>query len=109
MTLPDLRDLLLTIMDEVYHFEATEQTDKYIVWAEEGQSNSDHADNQIINQEIEGTIDYFTKDEFDSNVSLIQEKLDSADLTWELNSIQREEETGYIHYEWLFRLVNPYG
>lgn len=109
MTLPDLRDLLLTVMDEVYHFEATEQTDKYIVWAEEGQSNSDHADNQMINQEIEGTIDYFTKDEFDTNVSLIQQKLDSADLTWELNSIQHEEETGYIHYEWLFRMVNPYG
>lgn len=109
MILPDLRDLLLEVTDNVYHFEATEQTDKYIVWAEDSQSDSDHADNEMINQEIEGTIDYFTKDEFDTNVALIQQKLNSADLTWELNSIQHEQDTGYIHYEWLFRMVNAFG
>jgi hypothetical protein len=106
MKLADLRDLLLTIGVPVSHYNASEQPDSYIVWAEEGPGNSEYADNQMNNQSLQGTIDYFTKIEFDPNFDLIQEKLDFAEeLAWELNSIQHEEDTGYIHYEWVSELI----
>lgn len=105
MTLSDLRDLLLSVTPDTFHYYATKKTDKYIVWAEDGEAGSSHADDHKTNQVIQGTIDYFTKTEFDSNFGLIQEKLNSTDITWRLNSIQYEEGTGYIHYEWVWEMV----
>jgi nucleosome binding factor SPN SPT16 subunit len=52
-----------------------------------------------------GTIDYFTKTEFDPIVETIQEKLNSIDIAWRLNSVQYEKDTGYIHYEWAWEMV----
>lgn len=105
MKLTDLRDLLLTIGVDVFHYYATQQSDKYIVWAEDGEADSTNGDNQKTDQVLQGTIDYFTKAEFDPNFELIQEKLNSAEISWRLNSIQREEDTGYIHYEWVWELI----
>ncbi len=102
--LKNLRDVLLTIGVPVYHFEALKQDDKYIIWTEEGQASANYADNKMVTQMIAGTIDYFTKEEFDENFDLIQEKLNNADVAWELNSIQFEEKTKYIHYEWTWEL-----
>ncbi len=104
MTLIDLRDLLLEVIPDVYHYHADKQTDKYIVWAEDTESNSNSADDQKTDQVLQGTIDYFTKTEFDPNFNLIQEKLNLADIVWKLNSIQYEKDTGYIHYEWIWEL-----
>lgn len=105
MKLSDLRDLLLEVTPNVYHYSAWAQPDKYIVWAEDGEADASYADDQKIEQVLQGTIDYFTKTEYDPNFTLIQEKLNSADLTWRLNSIQHEEDTGYIHYEWVWELI----
>lgn len=109
MNLVDLRDLLLTIGVPVYHFHAHMQTNSYIVWAEDTQGSTSYADNHMTIQGVQGTIDYFTKTEFDPNFDLIQEKFNSVDIAWRLNSIQHEEETGYIHYEWVWELVNSIG
>lgn len=106
MKLVDLRDLLLTITDKVFHYEASKQKGNYIVWGEDSQANSEYADDHMTNQALEGTIDYYTKIEFDPNFELIQDKLNSADITWRLSSIQHEEDTGYIHYEWIWELQN---
>lgn len=109
MNLSDLKRLLLEIGVPVHHYKAFKQSNKYIVWAEDGQSNAGHGDNKMTLQVIQGTIDYFTKEEFDPNFKLIQEKLNNADLAWNLNSIQHEDDTGYIHYEWVWELVNNIG
>lgn len=105
MTLVNLRDALLTVTPNTFHYHAHKKPDKYIVWAEDTEANAGHADNHKTNQVIQGTIDYFTKMEFDPNFNLIQEKLNSVDIAWKLNSIQFEEETGYIHYEWIFEVL----
>jgi len=105
MKLSDIRDALLEVIPDVFHYEAWAKPDKYIVWAEDNESDADHGDNKKIMQIIQGTIDYFTKTEYDSNVKLIQEKLNYIDVAWRLNSIQHEEDTGYIHYEWVFEFV----
>lgn len=104
MKLSDLRDVLLEVLPDVFHYEAWAKPDKYIVWAEDNEARSLNADNQKDEQVIEGTIDYFTKEEYDSNVKAIQQKLNSIDLAWQLSSIQHEKDTGYIHYEWVFEL-----
>ncbi|AKL96625.1 hypothetical protein CACET_c31810 [Clostridium aceticum] len=105
MTLVELRDLLLTIGVPAYHFEAHKEKGNYIVWAEDGQGDSGYADNRMTTQVIQGTIDYYTKTEFDPVFKQIQEKLNSVDIAWRLNSIQHEENTGYIHYEWVWEMV----
>lgn len=104
MKLVEIGDLLLTVTPNVFHFEAFNTPDSYIVWAEDGQSDSEYADDYMDTQIIEGTIDYFTKTEFDPIVNEIQSKLNSADISWRLSSIQHEEETSYIHYEWIWEV-----
>lgn len=108
MTLLELRDLLTSFGDEagisVSHNYADSQTGNYIVWAEDGEGFALYADNQKIAQGIQGTIDYFTKDEFDPVFNRIQETLESADLIWRLNSTQYEQDTGYTHYEWVWEV-----
>ncbi len=105
MKLSDLRDALLQVLLDVFHYKAWAKPDKYIVWAEDTQADANYADNHMTDQVIQGTIDYFTKTEFDSNFDLIQNKLNSIDIAWKLSSIQYEEETGYIHYEWIWEMV----
>jgi ethanolamine utilization microcompartment shell protein EutL len=109
MTLVNLRDLLISTGIPIHHYEAHKATGNYIVWAEDGQAGAGHGDNHMKTQIIGGTIDYFTKTEFDPAFDTIQAKLNSADLAWKLNSIQYEKETGYIHYEWVFGVVSTVG
>ena len=52
-----------------------------------------------------GTVDYFTRDNSDSPRSTIEAVLNQY-CAWQLNSVQFEEDTGYIHYEWV---VGVYG
>lgn len=105
MKLTDLRDALLEVTSNVYHYEAWAKPDKYIVWAEDGEADSLNTDDQKTEQVIQGTIDYFTKMEYDPNFELIQAKLNSINMSWKLNSVQYEEDTGYIHYEWIWEMV----
>ena len=89
-----VKDALLTVTDTVFHYFAEDQLDRYIVWAESGEVSS-----------LGGTIDYFTKTDFDPNIDAIQNALKSAEISFLLESVQYEEETGYIHYEWKFEVV----
>lgn len=106
MTLSDVKALLLTIGPPVFHYFPPEgQTGTYLVWAEDGEGDTVHADGRKVERAITGTIDYFTKTENDPVVKQIETALDSADgLAWYLNSIQYEQDTGYIHYEWVFEI-----
>lgn len=98
-------EILKTVTDNVSHYEAMGITDKYIVWAEDSEGSSVEGDNRKINQSIQGTIDYFTKQDFDENVDKIQAALTAACISFYLNSVQYEDETEYIHYEWVFEVA----
>lgn len=104
MGLRNLRDALLTVGVPVGHFDAPVKEAPYLVWAEDGQGDSVKADGETTEQAVEGTVDYFTPVEFDPNVPRTQEAMDASGAAWRLNSIQREEETGLIHYEWVFQV-----
>ncbi len=105
MTLNDLKNILVSIGPPVFHYSATGQTGNYIVWAEDSEGNSLNADDKKEDFSIQGTIDYFTKTEYDPVVEQIQDKLTEAEISWRLNSIQHEDDTGYIHYEWVWELI----
>ena len=76
----------------------------YVVWAEDGEAKSFHADNRKAEQLIAGSLNYFTKTEYDAVVDDIQDCLDVNRVSWALSSVQYEPETGLIHFEWRWEL-----
>lgn len=98
-------EVLNKVTDNVGHYEVFKKTDKYIVWAEDSEGSSLETDNQKTEYSIQGTIDYFTKEDMDSTVDKIHEELANAHIAFYLNSVQYEEETGYIHYEWVWEVA----
>lgn len=75
----------------------------YGVWAEE--SGADLiAGNRHIERATRGTIDYFTRNDSIAVRETIEAALNAAPITWSLNAILYEEDTGYIHYEWLYMI-----
>lgn len=104
MTLQIVKDALLTVGVPVSHYTAIKKLDKYIVWAEDSSGDTLWADGKMIGQVVQGTIDYFTRTENDSKVHKIQQALTDADISYRLNSIQYEDDTRYIHYEWVWEM-----
>lgn len=97
--------MLAKISDYSYHYwrSTPKGVKAYIVWAEDDEAESFNADNLKQKQGIHGTIDYFTKTEFDSTVDSIQNGLNVLEnVSWRLNSVQYEEDTTFIHHEWEF-------
>lgn len=108
-SLDKVRRALLTVTDKCYHYTAAKSAkDKYIVWAEDGDLSPAPMDNMIPSHVIEGTIDYYTKDEDDTAMARIPAALNTAGIAWALNSVQYEDETRLIHYEWIFRVRQDY-
>lgn len=107
--LDKVKTALLTASENFGHYEAVDTSQPYGVWAEDGEYNSFDVDNYKAGQTVEGTIDWFTKNADDTVIEAIPNALNAARIGWKLNSVQYEEETGYIHYEWLFRVRQSYG
>lgn len=76
----------------------------YGVWTEDG-ANDLIADNAHAENLVEGTVDWFTRDDAMPAQPIIEAALTSAGCAWYLNSIQMEDNTGYIHLEWVFQGV----
>ncbi|MCI7301837.1 MAG: hypothetical protein SOR93_03510 [Clostridiales Family XIII bacterium] len=105
MQLQIVEQALLTVTDQVFHYEKMGDMERYIVWAEDSEGSSVEADNYKIEQSIQGTIDLFSKIENDPWIEEIQKALNKARVSFYLNSVQYEEETGYIHYEWVWEVT----
>ncbi len=120
MSLLQLRDALVATGIPTYHFTASEEEPKYIVWLEEGErsyfrtadTHSMWADNQLAEQAISGMINYVTDEEYDSNVDLIQHVFKDIGLSYSLISIEYNKQLQRIHYKWTFEMAigeNIYG
>lgn len=104
MGLQIIKEALLSVSTDVYHFNAGKNAKlPHIVWAEDGE-NSFSANNRRNEFSTTGTIDLFTLDEYDPLSQSIPDALDKTPAAWYLNSIQYEQETGIIHYEWVFEV-----
>lgn len=102
--LKKVRDVLLSTCSNVYHYESNNPQGTYIVWMENGEGNSLSVDDEKNIQVITGTIDMFTKNEYDKLIDDLQESLDSNKISYRLESVQYEEDTEYIHYSWRFEV-----
>lgn len=108
--LKKVRDALLTTGIDgtlVCHYERPRNPgDHWIVWQEDGEGDDFSANNRKAEQQGRGTIDCFTKIEYDALLDDIQTALDDApDIAWTLESVQYEDDTKLIHYEWAFTVV----
>ena len=89
----------------VDHYFRPFQNAPYCCWAEDSGENL-QAENHAAEQKLQGAVDYFTLEEDDPNVDAIQEALNTAeDVGWTLESVQYEDETNLIHYEWRFEVI----
>lgn len=102
--LDKVAEVLGGLSANVYHYEALNADAPYIVWAEDSEYNALCADNYKAGQTVEGTIDLYTMDADDALLTSIPQALNSARISWTLNSVQYEEDTELLHYEWLFRV-----
>lgn len=84
----------------VHHYYRPDGEARSVVWQESGEDNSFHSDNYKTEQAIRGTVDYYTKEEFDPNADVIQSVLTNLGAAWSLESVQYEEDTKLIHFEW---------
>lgn len=97
--LRQIGEALRTVTENCTHYYRT-NTFPAIVWAESGEEDSFNSDNRKSEQRIVGTVDLFTRTEFDSLIDDVQTALANLGVTWALESVQYEEETKVIHYEW---------
>ena len=99
-----IRDALLAVTTEVYHFHAHKPKTPYIVWAEDGAGDTVFANGRLQNQAVAGTVDLYTDDPEDTTLfEGVQTALDGV-CAWRLNSIQYEDDTGLTHYEWVWEV-----
>ena len=89
------------VLGRTYHYRKSDRAKlPYAVWMEGGEDDSLCTDEGKGEQAIAGTLDFYTKTEFDSCVDGFQNVLNANMARWSLNSVQYEDETGLIHYEW---------
>ena len=53
----------------------------------------------------QGTIDYYTRDDSGTPKTTIEDALDSYGVPYYLSSIQFEDDTGFVHYEWVYEVL----
>lgn len=98
-----IRDALLETGVDLYHYNASKPTAAYAVWAEDGETTAGYGDNGKTEQTISGTVDYYTREEFDPMTDRIQEalnRLNGYGCTWSLDQVLFEEETNWIRFTW---------
>lgn len=78
-------------------------SERYFVWQEDG-SNDLAGDNGHGETAVTGTTDLYTKREFDPWADALGENLSSYGISWTLDNVQYEEDTGFYHYEWLWEV-----
>ena len=101
-----IRDALTSIETNapVYHYRkpADSEQKRYIIWAEDS-GDGFGANNRNAEMSVTGTIDLYTQIEFDMLIDQIAQALDaSVHVSFNLNSVDYDDESNLIHYEFLF-------
>lgn len=86
------------VTDAVSHAERL-QSDRYFVWMEDG-SNDLAADDRHAERAVTGVTDLYSKTEFDPWADALGESLSDYGISWSLQSVDYEEETGFFHWSW---------
>ena len=54
----------------------------------------------VAEQAMNGYVDYLTRDDTGSPKATIEKAMTDAGIVWHLDTVQYENDTGYIHYTW---------
>lgn len=88
------------VTDAVSHGQRL-NSERYFVWQEERgadfEANGRHAERAMT-----GTTDLFSKRELDPWKNAFETSLNASGLSWYLNSVQFEHDTGFWHWEWVW-------
>lgn len=104
--LKQIGDAFAEVTENCFHYWRPVKNVPCLIWAESGEEDSFHADNHKREQRLTGSVDLFTKTEYDPLADDVQNKLEDLGLAWILNSVQYEEDTNLIHMEWNWSVVN---
>ena len=97
-----LRQLNLPLAE--YAWDVRPDTD-YLVIAPDTEASSLQADNQKVCQSPQGTIDLFSFGNDRVIMQSVQDVLNGFDgCAWYFNSVQYEDDTRLLHWEWVFSL-----
>lgn len=100
MTLHDVRDAFLSVIDDVYHFKAPGKIpEHYVVWGETGQSVIVSADDNPDTITVRGLMYYYTSDEYDEIFDDLCNALSEICAAWAIQSIGYDDNTRQIIYE----------
>lgn len=103
--LKKVRDALHKTGVPVFHYRRPNNKPlRYIIWQEDGSNTDMWADNHMKEQQLHGTIDLYTTMEYDEGIDLVQEELNGVMVGWSLTTVDYEDETNLIHYEWEWNL-----
>lgn len=89
---------MTSVTEAVSHRKRLKST-RYFVWQEDG-ANDLSADGGHAEGAVTGSLDLYTKLEFDPWVSEMGTALTNAGIAWALVSVEVEEDTGFTHYSW---------
>lgn len=106
LKLRQMGEAFATVTKNAYHYFRPVTSFPALIWAESGEADSFHADNKKACQNIQGTVDLFTKTEFDPLLDDVQTALEGLGVAWYLSSVQYEDETNAIHYEWTWEVAS---
>lgn len=102
-------DALAAAVPVTYHYWRPQMNPPFCVWAEDGEDGSFYADNTKAEQVLTGYVDYYTLTEYDPAVDTIQETMFELQTNlafgWALSSVDFDEETNLIHYQWTWSVV----
>lgn len=108
-SLKQIRDILnsTSAKGRVYHYTRPKgEVPSWVVWQEDSEEAAFDAENHKAEQQVHGTIDCYSQTEYDPLFDEIQDALDKAEnVGFRLNSVQYEDETRLIHYEWEFNVI----
>lgn len=92
------------VTDQVSHIQRM-NSDRYFIWQEDGRNDliSDGAHSETV---VTGSTDLYTTMEFDPWAGAFEAELDRRGISWSFSSLQLEEESGFLHYEWNWEVLS---
>lgn len=97
MSLQEFRDLLLTVTDAVYHFEAAKEKEEYIVWQELKDGGLYGSDN-LCEKVKKVQVDFFTKKEFPEMLERLKAALKNDCIAYDEPIPSFDPETKQFRY-----------
>lgn len=82
------------------------KSDRYVVWQEDG-SRGFLSDNVHTEGVVTGSVDLYSKREFDPWVDALESSLDTAGIAWSRVSVGEayEPDTGFWHWSWDWEVI----